>query len=127
METLQGLAGSVVFMDDILIYGDTVEKPDLRLEKVECRGGNPYKQQQIGRNQGGDCIRCQSAVGQKIHTHRVARTREQCAHKHKSICSSEVRTVRAQWPYPQRKQDHCATADERGRPTKDLRRTPGPS
>ena len=34
METLQGLEGVAAFMDDIVIYGDTLETHDLRLEKV---------------------------------------------------------------------------------------------
>ena len=59
------------------------------------RGGNPCEHQQIGGNQGADCIRSQSAVGQKVHTHRVARTHKQSARKHERTCSSEVRTVRA--------------------------------
>ncbi|KAF7646289.1 hypothetical protein LDENG_00190540 [Lucifuga dentata] len=37
METLQGLDGVEVFMDDILVYGSTMEQHDSRLEKVMQR------------------------------------------------------------------------------------------
>ncbi len=37
METLQGLYGVEVFMDDILVYGDSMEQHDARLEKVMQR------------------------------------------------------------------------------------------
>ena len=37
METLQGLEGVKVFMDDILVYGATKEEHDGRLEKVMQR------------------------------------------------------------------------------------------
>lgn len=37
METLQGLEGVEVFMDDILVYGATDEQHDSRLEKVMQR------------------------------------------------------------------------------------------
>lgn len=34
LETLEGLEGMAVFMDDILIYGTSMEQHDARLEKV---------------------------------------------------------------------------------------------
>ncbi len=37
METLQGLDGVEVFMDDILVYGDSMEQHDAQLEKVMQR------------------------------------------------------------------------------------------
>lgn len=37
LETLEGLEGVEVFMDDILVYGATMEEHDTRLDKVLCR------------------------------------------------------------------------------------------